>query len=252
MEQHEALIDHLDKSLQGEGSPEMEQLISNDPEAAREWNYLLLAVDAIQEAGLQEQVAAVKKTWQLQQTAVMQPSGGIIRQLSRNVAKIAAILVVLGGGAAFFKYATISSGSLYDKYYSAYELNTSRGASEPDAMEKAYQEKDWNAVLADFTKVKRDNKADFLAGMADLGLKRYNDAIEHFEQVIAVNGQAGSDYFQDEAQYYLAITWLAKDKVNEALPILEKIRANKDHLFHDKVSRMSFLDLRLVQYKESK
>lgn len=93
---------------------------------------------------------------------------------------------------------------------------------------------------------------DFLTGMADLELKRYNDAIEHFEQIMAVNAQAGTDFFQDEAQYYLAISWLAKDKVNEALPILEKIRADKNHLFHDKVEQMSFLDLRLVQYKESK
>jgi tetratricopeptide (TPR) repeat protein len=168
------------------------------------------------------------------------------------MAKVAAILVVVGGGAVFYKYATISSGSLYDRYYSSYELNTSRGAGDADAMEKAYHAKDWNAVLAGFSKAKRDNKMDFLAGMADLELKKYDDAIEHFEQVIAINAQAGSDYFLDEAQYYLAISWLAKDKVNEALPILEKIRANKDHLFHDKVTHMSFLDLRLVQYKESK
>jgi len=252
MEQHQALIDHLDKSLQGEGTPEMEQLISDDPEAAREWSYLLLAVDAIQEAGLQQQVAAVKEEWKLQQSAAARPSGGIVRQISRNMAKVAAILVVVGGGAVFYKYVTISSGSLYDRYYSSFELNTSRGAGDADAMEKAYHAKDWNAVLSSFSKTKRDNKTDFLAGMADLELKKYDDAIEHFEQVIAINTQAGSDYFLEEAQYYLAISWLAKDKVNEALPILEKIRANKDHLFHDKVAQMSFLDLRLVQYKESR
>lgn len=252
MEQHQTLIDHLDRSLQGEASPETEQLISSDPESAREWKYLLLAVDAIQEAGLQEQVETVKHEWKIQQTAIVKPAGGIIRQLSQNTAKIAAILVVVAGGAAFYKYATISSGSLYDKYYASYDLNTSRGAGYADAVEKAYHVKDWNAVLAGFKTVKRDNKMDFLAGMADLELKKYDDAIEHFEQVIAVNAQAGSDYFQDEAQYYLAISWLAKDKVNEALPILEKIRANKSHLFHDKVTHMSFLDLRLVQYKESK
>ena len=252
MEQHQLLIDHLDKSLQGEGSPEMEQLIANDPETAREWNYLLVAVDAIQEAGLYEQVGAVKNEWKTQETQTVAPSGGIVRQLSRNIAKIAAILVVIAGGAAFYKYATISSGNLYDRYYSSYDLNTSRGAGDASVMEKAYQAKDWNAVLSEFSAAKRDNKMDFLAGMADLELKKYNDAIEHFEQVIAVNAQAGTDYFQDEAQYYLAISWLAKDKVNEALPILEKIRANKNHLFHDKVTHMSFLDLRLVQYKESK
>ena len=41
-------------------------------------------------------------------------------------------------------------------------------------------------------------------------------------------------------------------KVNEAMPILEKIRADKNHLYHDKVEKMSFTDLRLVQYKENK
>jgi tetratricopeptide (TPR) repeat protein len=252
MEQNQALIDHLDKSLQGESSPEMEQLLSDDPEAAREWNYLLLAVDAIQEAGLQQQVAAVREEWKTQQTTVVKPTGGIVRQISRNMAKIAAILVLVAGGAAFYKYVTISSGSLYDKYYSSYELNTSRGADDENAVEKAYHARDWNAVLSGANALKRDNRIDFLAGMADLELKKYDDAIEHFEQVIAVNAQSGSDYFQDEAQYYLAISWLAKDKVNEALPILEKIRANKDHLFHDKVVKMSFFDLRLVQYKENK
>src|SRR6266550_3146978 len=102
MEQHQVLIDHLDRSLQGEGSPATEQLIGNDPEAAREWNYLLLAVDAIQEAGLQEQVETVKNEWKtMSQTAAVKPAGGIIRQISRNSAKIAAILVVTGAGAAF-------------------------------------------------------------------------------------------------------------------------------------------------------
>jgi tetratricopeptide (TPR) repeat protein len=250
--EHQALIDHLDKSLQGESSPEMEQLISNDPEAAREWNYLLLAVDAIQEAGLQQQVATVRDEWKIQEATAVKPTGGIIRQISRNTAKIAAILVLVAGGAAFYKYATISSGSLYNKYYSSYELNTSRGAGDENAVEKAYHARDWKTVLSSFDPLKRDNKMDFLAGMADLELKKYDDAIEHFEQVIAINAQSGSDYFQDEAQYYLAISWLAKNKVNEALPILEKIRANKDHLFHDKVAKMSFLDLRLVQYKENK
>lgn len=230
----------------------MERQISNDPEVAREWNYLLVAVEAIQEAGLEEQVVTIKNEWKAQQVTVVKPTGGIVRQISRNMAKIAAILVLVAGGAAFYKYITISSGSLYDKYYTSYDLNTSRGADNADAVEKAYQAKDWNAVLSGFNVAKRDNKMDFLAGMADLELKKYNDAIEHFEQVIAVNAQSGSDYFQDEAQYYLAISWLAKDKVNEALPILEKIKANKDHLFHDKVVKMSFLDLRLVQYKESK
>ncbi|HEY4208630.1 MAG TPA: hypothetical protein VGM31_17510 [Puia sp.] len=252
MEQQQALIDHLDNTLRGGPSAATQQMINSDPELVREYQFLQLAVDAIQDAGLYEEVAAVKGQWKIQQAAVVKPAGGMVRSISRNIAKIAAILVLAGGGAAFFKYATISSGSLYDKYYASYSLNTSRGAAEEDAMGKAYQSRDWNGVTALFSPAKRTNKTDFLTGMADLELKKYDDAIEHFEQVLAANAQAGTDYFQDEAQYYLAISWLAKDKVNEALPILEKIRADKNHLYHDKVEQMSFLDLRLVQYKESK
>jgi len=252
MEQNQTLIDHLDLSLRGEASAETQEIIDNDPELIREWHYLRLAVDAIQAAGLYEEVGTVKEQWKIQQAAVAKPSGGVVRSITRNIARIAAILVLVGAGAAFFKYATISSGSLYDKYYTSYSLNTSRGVADEDAMDKAYQARDWQAVITLFNPAKRTNKTDFLTGMADLELKKYDEAIEHFEQVLAANAQTGADYFQDEAQYYLAISWLAKDKVNEALPILEKIRADKHHLYHDKVEQMSFLDLRLVQYKESK
>jgi hypothetical protein len=252
MEQNQNLIDHLDRSLHGEDSTETQEMINNDPALNREYRYLQLAVDAIQETGLYEEVRMVGRQWKMQQTSSSKPSTGIIRNMSRNAAKIAAILLLVGSGAAFWKYATISSGSLYDKYYSSYSLNTSRGASDKDAMENAYETRDWNTVIASFNPAKRTNKTDFLTGMADLELKKIDEAIEHFEQILAVNAQTGTDYFQDEAQYYLAISWLAKDKVNEALPILEKIRADRSHLYHDKVEKMSFLDLRLVQYKESK
>lgn len=252
MEQNQTLIDHLDRSLRGETSTETQEMIDNDPELTREYRFLRLAVDAIQDTGLYEEVGTVKEQWKIQQTAVAKPTGGIVRSITRNAAKIAAILILMAGGAAFWKYATISSGSLYNKYYTSYSLNTSRGAGDEDAMDKAYQARDWQTVIASFNPAKRTNKTDFLTGMADLELKKYTEAIEHFEQIMAANAQAGTDYFQDEAQYYLAISWLAKDKVNEALPILEKIRADKNHLYHDKVEQMSFWDLRLVQYKESK
>lgn len=255
-----ALIDHLDKTFTGEPvSPEqlaaLESLIAGDEEAAREWNYLQLAVESIQDDGLREQVTGVRQQWESRSSATV-PAPKVRKiNLYKNVLRVAACALVLAGGAAIFKYIRLSSSSLYSDYYTPYELNTSRGASDasPDALEKAYTEKNWPGVLVLFsTGTTRSNKTDFLAGMADLELKKYDDAIAHFEQIIASNTHAGTDYFEDEAEYYLAISWLANNKVNEAMPILEKIRANKAHLYHDKVLKMSFTDLRLVQYKENK
>jgi tetratricopeptide (TPR) repeat protein len=288
LQKTDALIDHLDESftttpdsVSPEASATMQRLIAEDEDTAKEWLYLQLAVDSIQDAGLREQVATVRKQWETQTAATReaqvtatpesltatqdQPTitttdqttadspVGVVRNLYRNMMRIAACAVLIAGGACIFKYVRLSSSSLYSEYYTSYEINTSRGNASRDAIEKAYIAKNWSEVLALFSPGKdRSNKTDFLAGLADLELKRFDDAIAHFEQIIASNSHSGGDYFEDEAEYYLAISWLAKDKVNEAMPILEKIRANKDHLYHDKVAKMSFTDLRLVQYKENK
>lgn len=251
--QEQLLIDHLDNNLLDKGSSEMEQLISNDPEIAQEWRYLRLAVDAVQDAGLYEQVTAVKSTWMAQQSSTTKPSGALIRSIYRNVMKVAACILLISGGAAIYKYTMTSSAGIYEKYYSSYYLNTSRGAGTQDAMEEAYNNKNWAAVISLFNAAKeKNNKSYFLTGMAELELKKYDEAIDKFQQVIAVNVQSGGDYFQDEAEFYLAMSWLARNDVNEAIPILEKIKADKSHLYHERVTKMSSLDLRIVQYKNHK
>lgn len=294
LHQTRTLIDHLDRSfaatpdaISPEETAKIQRLIEQDEDAAREWHYLQLAVDAVQDAGLQSQVAAVSTQYKAQMaatpmtldqmtstldqstptdqsTTMDQPASdastptdkvttGMVRNLYRNAMRVAACALLVAGGASLFKYVRLSSSSLYSEYYSSYDLNTSRGSATQDAIEQAYAEKNWPEVLAVFPAIKeRSNKADFLAGIADLELRKFDDAIAHFEQVIATNSQAKTDYFEDEAEYYLAISWLAKNKVNEAMPMLEKIRADKGHLYHDKVTKMSFTDLRLVQYKENK
>jgi len=273
-----ALIDHLDKDFAGSNdqvAPETaaatERMITEDEEAAKEWAYLKLAVEAVQEAGLYQQVAAVRQTWENQSLTeerrvesttegaaqdhppAENTSGGVVRNLYRNMMRAAAVILVVLAGGAIFKYVRLSSSSLYSEYYAAYELNTSRGAAGQDAIEQAFTARNWTEVLTLSADTKTgSNKSEFLAGMADLELKKFDDAIAHFEQIIASNTHSGQDYFEDEAEYYLAMSWLATRKVNEAMPILEKIRANKSHLYHDKVEKMSFTDLRLVQYKENK
>jgi len=248
--QTELLIDHLDRSLLGLGSAATEQLIGKDPEAAQEWHFIRTAVDAVQNAALYDQVSSVKKQW-LAQTSTARPNGAIVRTIYRNVMRVAACVFLVAGGAALYKYTTATSSGLYEKYYSSYSLNASRGTERQDAIDQAYNNKEWKKVATLFTALKeKNNKSYFLAGIADLELKHPDDAIGKFQQIIAVNVQSGGDYFQDEAEYYLAMSWLAKNEPNEAMPLLEKIKANKDHLYHDKVMSMSFTDLKILEYKK--
>lgn len=272
-EQKNVLIDHLDETLRGKATASLEDIIGNDPEAEKEWNYLRLAVGAVKEAGLYQEVSAARTAWKAElgiaahaaasnaaaTTAAIHTipahttTTAKVRTLSRYSLRAAAIILIITASAAIYKYLAVSSGSLYDRYYSGYNLSTTRGAGDSDPVMEAYNAKDWTAVrqLAATAKT-RTNQTDFLAGMACLEQKQYDEAISHFEQIIAVNTHAGSDLYQDEAEYYLAISWLAHRNVNEAMPILEKIRADQHHKFHEKVEKMSFFDLRLAQYKENK
>ena len=274
-EELRTLIDHLDESRTGETSRKLESLIADDSEAAQEWYCLNLAVDALKSAGLHEQVAAIREGLRAEQeaedkaavtdqyiavpsnhaTASKQTAGrpAIVRSINRYGLRAAAIILIVVSSTALYKYVSVSSTSLYGRYFASYELNTARGEASETPLVQAYNAENWQNVIALANKAAtRDNQADFLAGMANLQLGQCNDAITHFEQVIAANAQASTDYYQDEAEYYLAISWLACRKVNLAMPILEKIKADPNHKYHEKVEKMSFFDLRLAQYKENK
>jgi tetratricopeptide (TPR) repeat protein len=248
-EQTRSLIDRFDENFAGGLYTDTENLAGNDAETLQELSYLRVAVDAVKDAGLHEKVSVVRASWK----EAIKPSGGVVRSINRYSLRAAAIILIVASSTAIYKYASVSSNGLYDRYYSSYSLHTTRGEGAARPIEQAYEARDWQTVISLAATAKQgDNQTDFLAGIAGLELKKYDDAITHFEQVIAVNAHAGTTYYQDEAEYYLAISWLAMKNVNEAMPILEKIKADPQHKYHDRVAKMSFFDLRLVQYKENK
>jgi predicted negative regulator of RcsB-dependent stress response len=251
----ELLIDHYDNLLLGKGSPEVAQLIGDDTEIAGEWRHLNIAVDAIRDAALHEQVMAIRKRWMAQVSAgaEMHISGTPVRTIYRNVMKIAACILVMAGGAAIYKYSTTSSAGIYQEYASSYELTASRGATVSDPIDQAFDNKNWARVLAIFNTTKdKTTRSFFLAGIADLQLQRYDAAVGQFRQVMAENMRSGTDYFQDEAEYYLAMSLLAQNRADQAMPLLKKIKADPYHLYHQKVASMSFIDLRIAAFKEHK
>lgn len=73
-EETQKLIDHLDESRTGRPSPSHEQPIDQDPDAAQEWYYLNLAVDAVRNSGLHEQVAFIKENLRKEQNAPAKPA----------------------------------------------------------------------------------------------------------------------------------------------------------------------------------
>ena len=252
-QQDQLLIDHLDSLLAGHPSPATEQLIAHNKELAKEWQSILFAVDAIREAGIREKVTTARRQYEQDNAFVRISAGGGVRRIYRNLFRVAACLLLIIGATAIYKYSSVSSDGLYSDYYSTYELNTSRGAETVNATEEAYRAGNWQQVMDQFNaNTQKTTSSWFLNGVAAMELKKYNEAINSFKQVLDINKDSAEKRFHDEAEYYLAMAYLASNQSAEALPLLEKIRADKSHLYYQKIKGISGIDLQILDYKAEK
>jgi hypothetical protein len=171
----------------------------------------------------------------------------------RMAVRIAASMLLLAGAGILYKYVTTSPDELYLKQFSAYNLGTTRGESGSDDIEQAYRNGNWKQVisLGDQRQVKSD-KTFFLSGVAAMELKKFDMAIFDFTQILQLNKTRKDDYFGDEAEYYLALSYLASGNLSHALPVLEKIRSNKQHRFHKRACDISAIDLKILSVKAGK
>src|SRR6202012_208067 len=80
--------------------------------------------------------------------AAEKPSGTIIRSIGKYGFRAAACILVIASSTVIYKYVTISSNSLYGRYFDPYSLNTSRGEATEAPIVQAYNSKDWSKVLA--------------------------------------------------------------------------------------------------------
>jgi tetratricopeptide (TPR) repeat protein len=247
------LINYLDRTLEEQEMREVEALINADPEMRKQWQYLQLAVEAVEYSALYDQVAAVKENFRtIQPVEVLQPSSArIVRMRMRRVINIAAACLLLIMGVSSYKYFTVSATGVYQQAFIPYTLPTTRGQATITDIEQAYQAQNWNAVIATVNKTSflTDNKALFLCGIAHLQLQHYAEATALFEQVHANNSQTGDDLFEDDAEYYGALSDLANGDTQKAITVLQKIRANKDHLYHEQASRIGNIDLQILKIK---
>ena len=258
----ELLIDHLDQILQGQSLPEAEALIRRNANAREEWQYLQLAVDAIQHNALQAKVAAIRAEMQggtgsgiiaemRRRADTATPANRpVVRSITRSIIRIAAAVVLVAGSLIVYKLATVSAAGFYDEHFTSYQLPTARGGAAIDLLEQAFRDADWTAVNAAYNnKTDKTNKDHFLAGMAAMELKQFPPAIERFTQVLNNNVAAGDTYFQDETEYYLALAHIANGETEKALPLLKKIKADNNHPYREKARAMSGTDLKILELK---
>jgi hypothetical protein len=277
---YELLVDHFDKSITDPENPGVPLLLredaflsdhlslSDDLETNREWQILNLAFSAIRYHAISQEVQTVRIDLQsrtlgaipiqraplsdsrIPGTAFRATTTPIVRRLVTNSMKIAAILIFVISLAGMGKYIFTRPSGFYDKYYSSYELGTTRGDNSPDRLQQAYQAADWASVVNNFQSKTQKTATDyFLTAMACMEQKKYYNAIGLFKTLISSNSQLKEPYFQDEAEYYLAMSYLATNQTSLAISLFDKIKADPEHLFNKQVRRMSGIDMLILRAK---
>ena len=243
---NEKLIDYIDKRLTQDESARIENALKGDTDLKREFLYLNFAIDTVRLDAISQKVASVR---QLQKKQLITRSApAVVRTMYKISLRVAAIVILFISVAAVYKYASVSSQSIYDKQFAVYELSNSRGMESQDAETNAYQNKKWTDVISIYKAEKyQSNQQSFLAAMAEMQLNHFNNAITIFENLL--NSKSGGGTYVEESEYYLALAYLMHHDENKAVQMINKIKENPNHTYYPMVSKISPIDLKIIEIK---
>jgi hypothetical protein len=246
---NEILIDYLDNRLSPEEKSRIEHLIQQDDVMATELQYLKLAMDTVRLNSIGEKVAAERKSVETIQNRQHSAGKALVRNMYTKTLRIAAILVILLGSAILYKYLSVTNRSMFEKQFTPYDLSNTRGAEIRDAESEAYRNKNWNEVISDFNlENRKTNKSRFLAAMAQMQLNQFREAEGIFEDIL--NHQQEDNSFREETEYYLSLAYMMDHQVNKSMALLNKIKGDTSHTYYPLASRISDIDLKIIQLKK--
>ncbi len=245
------LVQYLDSELSAEEKLRVENELKNNTAMQQELQNLILAKDAVKTYGVKQKVAAIHKEMMGEMAATEMPKKtSLVRNIARTSMRIAASLLIVTLGLGIYQYVTISPDKLFAENYQPYALSVSRGATDTDAMEKAYQQKDFTAVINQFAALSAaGQKENFVAGQSYLASNNYSKAVECFKKIAALNVAGSKNIFKDDAEYYLALSYLKNNEFRFAYPIFINIHNNPKHLYNDKITSSVIRQLTLLNWK---
>ena len=246
------LIRYLDGELSDNEKAEVEKKLAVNNTMQEELENLRLARDAVKSYGLSEKVTAIHKQMMME----MKPDVPI-RKISptQRIVKysigVAASLLLIFLGIEAYNFFTLSPDKVFAANYQHYELSTYRDNShEHSPIETAYMEKDYQKVLSlheQYSSI--PIKETFLAAMSDVELGNNKMAIDLFQRVITELNYTKANLLKDEAEYYLALTYLKNKEYTSSLDLLHKIKNDPDHLYHEKVTGKLLRQVKRLRWK---
>jgi TolA-binding protein len=161
--------------------------------------------------------------------------------------RIAATVIIFIAVWFAYQYGNTSSGRLYSEIYQPYNVNTDRGMGDivTHNMVQEFKDKQYNAVIKTYESLSvSNNREKFMAAYAYHQTTDYNQAIILFQQILAYNIQNNTRLYNDEAEFYLGLSYLKMKHVKDATAIFQAIYSNPNHTFNERVSEWMITKLK--------
>ena len=234
----ETIDQYLRKQLSGKALSDFEQKLERDADLKKEVDTQAFLARGASKFGEDEMRAKLKKIRAEVLTTsadTEQPEEAKVLTMDRSKKSnsflrwsiAAAVLLALGAVLFFNMPKSYSSSDLYASYYEPYKEDfSSRGGTNETMISQAsqlYAKKDFQRALPLFNGALalEPNNAELklATGVCYLELGTYDKAIEVFSSI-------KNQLFVDEAQWYLAMTYLKKDDLINAKAVLKKIETD--------------------------
>lgn len=213
------------------------------------------AIKLIQRRQVASQVQSVHQSYLQENTKlsaepVRKPAKLVSMNLVQPFIRAAAVLIVIAASWLSYEYINTNRMSMYAELYQPYHVNTERSVAGPieHRMVEDFRNQQYQAVASTFEKLtETSNREKFLAAYAYMKLQRDKEAQPLFEDILSFNEKTGSKLYQDEAEYYLALTFLHTGQHTLALQLFKKIRQQPSHTYHDQVDQWVITRLQWIK-----
>ena len=156
------------------------------------------------------------------------------------VAASITFLILLGGAFRLMKPVKYTNDTLFEMYYTgenAHNLTRSAGNTNDEAMTK-YRERDFNSALVLFNEI-LDKDPDniyirYYTGLASIETNQNVKAVNEFKYII----NQKNNLFVENSEWYLALSYLKNNQVNESKDLLNKIINNSSNRHNKEASQI--------------
>lgn len=244
------LIRHLDNELSESEAQALKLEINDNSILKQEMDNLILTQATIKNYGLTQKVRKIHLSMMEEMPNEKLPSKPVVRNIPKTILSIAATILLLAGLFMLYEYVSLSPKNLFEEKYSQYQTGTMRGSGAASPILLNYNNKKYDSVIAEYGRITNPAPIEqFLAAQSYLNVNSYEKAIELFTTTIQKNKSSKTADLNDEASYYLALSYLRNNQPEKALPILEEIYNDKSQLYHNKVNRLFLIKVKLLSLK---